>query len=543
MTTSTFTNDLAIGRSETEKDSLSAPLSFSTLFNVELQRTVGWILLLPFTGLIVFLMRYLRGYTIENRKELRSFFRELTAKKEPLLICANHLTFIDSAILIWALSSNSNYFLSIRRFPWNLPAGDFFKKKFIFRVVAYLAKCIFIHRDGSKEHKNGVLNICHHLLKRGEIVTLFPEGRRSRTGMFDKDRITFGVGKLLTSLPDCRVLCVYLRGDKQLGFSNYPPKNSQFKILTKVITPKTEKTGKEAYFELASQVAENIQNLEHEYLKQVNKDAQSLIADRKTALITGASEGIGRALSLEFANAGYNLVLVARNRDRLTSLATECETKFGARATVIPTDLTLPQAAETICQVLSQNKILVDTLVNNAGFGVHGKFAETALNDELALVKTQVNATIDLTKRILPSMVERKSGQILNVASVYSFAPVPQQAIYSATKSFLLSFSESIAHEVKEHGIQVSVLCPGVTRTEFRKRAHINEKNKDSGMSSKQVAQIAFKGLNRGKRIIVPGQINRVFVSVVRHLPGHVTTRLLYKINTVRKVNQEFAGV
>lgn len=537
MSTTTTISDFAIQRSESERESLSTPLTLSTRFKVELQRTVGWLLLLPFTGFIVFLMRVVRGYTIQDRKELRAYFRSLTAKKEPLLICANHLTFIDSAILIWALSSNTNYFLSIRRFPWNLPAGDFFKKKFIFRVVAYLAKCIFIHRDGTKEHKNGILGICHHLLKRGEIVTLFPEGRRSRTGVFDKDRITFGVGKLLKSIPECRVLCVYLRGDKQRGFSNYPPKNSSFKILMDVIIPKTEKTGKEAYFELASQVADKIQGLEQKYLDLTNKDVTSLMPIKKTALITGASEGIGRALSAEFANAGYDLVLVARNEERLKSLATECESKFGARTTILPIDLSHPTSIEKIAEKLAENKISIDTLVNNAGFGVHGKFTDTPIEEELKLLHLQIQSVVALTKKVLPAMVERKNGNLLNVASVYSFSPVPQQAIYSASKAFMLSFSESIAHEVKAHGISVSIVCPGVTHTEFRKRANIREKEKSSGMTPKQVAQAALKGLNKKQRIIVPGRVNQVFVGVVKHLPGQMATKLLHQINTVRNVN------
>src|SRR5262249_28902517 len=152
-----------------------------------------------------------------------------------------------------------------RFFSWNLPAGDFFKKKLVFRLIAYLTKCIFIHRDGTKDHKNSILGICHYLLKRGEIVSLFPEGRRSRTGRFDPEHITYGVGKILAATPGCRVMCVYLRGDQQATYSNYPPKGSRFRVMLETIVPATDKTGKDAYFELTSQISLTLKRMEQDY--------------------------------------------------------------------------------------------------------------------------------------------------------------------------------------------------------------------------------------------------------------------------------------
>ncbi len=237
------------------------------IFALKVQRTVGWIFLLPFAGFLVFLMRYFRGYQIEDLSRLRKEFRTVTSEGTPLLICANHLTFIDSALMIWAFGSNLWYFSNFRAFSWNLPAGDFFKKKFVYRVIAFLNKCIFIHRDGSKSHKDAVLGMCRYLLSRGELVSVFPEGRRSRSGRFDREKITFGVGKVLSTLPGCRVLCVYLRGDKQETYTDFPPKHSRFRVSLKVIHPVTGLRGRPAYFELATQIADTLQGMESDYFK------------------------------------------------------------------------------------------------------------------------------------------------------------------------------------------------------------------------------------------------------------------------------------
>jgi len=259
--------DKAAEKDRTE-DALFATPSESEQLALRSQRIIGHLLLLPFAGFIVFLMRWVRGYHIENIKALRAQFAQVAESEAPLIICANHLTFIDSALMIWAFSSNWRYLFHYRQFSWNLPAGDFFKKRFYFRMVAYLTKCIFIHRDGSKAHKDGVLAQCHWLLNRGEIVSIFPEGRRSRIGRFDRERITYGVGKLLAATPGCRALCVYVRGDKQEKFTDYPPKHSIIRFRMRLIVPRSDATGRDAYGALASQVADTLLGLEQEHFEE-----------------------------------------------------------------------------------------------------------------------------------------------------------------------------------------------------------------------------------------------------------------------------------
>jgi 1-acyl-sn-glycerol-3-phosphate acyltransferase len=234
-------------------------------FSLRIQRAVGFVLMIPFCVLLVILMRFWRRYHIENLSEIRKQFRELTLSPEPILVCANHLTFIDSAIMLWAMASIPWYLFHYRFFSWNLPAGDFFKKKFIYRLIAYLGKCIFIHRDGTREHKNAVLDLCRKLLKSGEVVSVFPEGRRSRSGRFDITQLTKGSGKLVATVPRCRVLCVYLRGDKQTTFTNYPAKGSRFSIKMELLSPVVTKSGREAYAEITDQIASRIKEMEDAY--------------------------------------------------------------------------------------------------------------------------------------------------------------------------------------------------------------------------------------------------------------------------------------
>lgn len=228
------------------------------------------VLLLPVGGLLVAVMKYVRGYRIENMAAIRREFNKIWAEKQsggyPLIICANHLTFIDSAIIIWALASNLWYLFNYRAFTWNVPAGDFFKKKFHYHAILYLTKCIFIDREGSPAHKNAVLNLCRYLLAKGNVVLIFPEGQRSRDGRFDKDRLRFGTGKILTSLEDARVLCIHLRSPSQEKFSNYPPKGSRFDLRMRVIQPGTSgPSKKQASIAAVKEIGAAIEEMENEF--------------------------------------------------------------------------------------------------------------------------------------------------------------------------------------------------------------------------------------------------------------------------------------
>ncbi|MCD9186038.1 MAG: SDR family oxidoreductase [Pyrinomonadaceae bacterium] len=256
----------------------------------------------------------------------------------------------------------------------------------------------------------------------------------------------------------------------------------------------------------------------------------------KSAIITGASSGIGKALAFELARNGYDLFLTARNEDALQNVADECVKKIGVKVEIFTADLADSGATGVLIKAIAKRRF--DVLVNNAGFGVKGNFAETNITEELEMLNVQLAAMLRLTKAVLPEMIEHKGGKILNIASVYSFSPVPMQAAYSASKAFMLSFSSALQDELKETNIQVSVVCPGITQTEFRTRAGIADK-KNSGMTAEKVAAIAFAEMSKGKHVIVPGFQNKVFAFVSKHLPPSLITKFIRVINNIRGVNKK----
>ncbi|MBN2005825.1 MAG: SDR family oxidoreductase [Anaerolineae bacterium] len=249
---------------------------------------------------------------------------------------------------------------------------------------------------------------------------------------------------------------------------------------------------------------------------------------QQVALITGASSGIGLELAMLFAQDKINLVLVARNRERLDGLATELRDKFNITVSVIPQDLAQPAAPEAIGRELKKQGLVVDFLVNNAGTQVYGPIQETDVSRQLALIQVNLTALTHLTMRLLPDMLQRGSGRILNVASTGGFAPAPLNAVYCATKAYVLNFSEAIARDLERTGVSVTCLCPGATRTDFIHRAGIENVRlfRASMMDARQVAQAGYTGMMRGKTTVIPGLLNKLLVFSIRFTPRRWVTRL-----------------
>jgi short-subunit dehydrogenase len=252
------------------------------------------------------------------------------------------------------------------------------------------------------------------------------------------------------------------------------------------------------------------------------------------AIVTGASSGIGKALALEFAKGGFHLFLTGRNETALAEVAAECSKKFHVSSEVFSADLSRLDSIDKLIAALASQSRSYAVLVNNAGFGIHGDFASSDIDQELQLLNVQLAAAMKLTKSVLPSMISNRSGRILNVSSVYGFAPVPHQSVYSACKAFLLSFSTSLRNELDGTGVTVTVFCPGITQSEFRNRAGIAVKNENSGMTAEAAAQIAYTETMRGKAIVVPGFPNRLFVFASRVLPGGIFAKVVKLINRRR---------
>jgi len=254
----------------------------------------------------------------------------------------------------------------------------------------------------------------------------------------------------------------------------------------------------------------------------------------KWAIITGASSGIGKALALEFASGGFNVVLTGRNEQALAQVAADCSDKFRVATEVLPAELSRSDSTDRLIATITAQQRNYEVLVNNAGFGVTGTFSDADIQTEIDLLNVQLTAALKLTKAILPGMISRRSGRILNVGSVYCYAPVPFQSVYSACKAFLLSFSAAIRNELSGSGVSVTVFCPGITQTEFRARAGIAEKNKNSGMTAEAAARIAFQQTMRGKAVVIPGVANRVFVLFAKILPNTSLTNIIRYINRKR---------
>jgi uncharacterized protein len=257
----------------------------------------------------------------------------------------------------------------------------------------------------------------------------------------------------------------------------------------------------------------------------------------KWAIITGASSGIGKALAFEFAAGGFNLFLIARNQAALSQVAAECHEKQGIETEVVVGDLSCADQVRNVIDAIESKPHQFDVLINNAGFGIHGDFASADIEQNIQLLNVQLTAALRLTKAVLPAMIAQRSGRILNVASVYSFSAVPFQSVYAACKAFLLSFSSALQNEINGTGVTVTVFCPGITQTEFRSRAGIAQKHKNSGMTAEAAARIAYVETLRGKHIVVPGFFNRLYVFVCHLLPFQMMPSIIRFINRQRGQN------
>ncbi|HUF89339.1 MAG TPA: SDR family oxidoreductase [Gemmatimonadota bacterium] len=249
---------------------------------------------------------------------------------------------------------------------------------------------------------------------------------------------------------------------------------------------------------------------------------------RPVALVTGASSGIGLELARVAAARGFDLVLVARTESALRRLAGELERDHGAAACVIPADLSDPGGPASVAEAVAGLGLEVEVLVNNAGYGLYGDFLDTDLAVERDMVAVNVTAPTDLAKRFAGPMVERGHGRILNVASTAAFQPGPRMAVYYATKAYVLSFSIALAVELDGTGVTVTCLAPGPVRTPFRERARVSASrlfSGERGMEAVDVARAGWRGLERGRRLVVPGVWNRVGATVARLVPLSVAAR------------------
>jgi short-subunit dehydrogenase len=252
------------------------------------------------------------------------------------------------------------------------------------------------------------------------------------------------------------------------------------------------------------------------------------------ALVTGASGGIGREIAICLARGKRSLAITARSRAKLDSLAAELRAAHGIEVVVFESDFTVAGAADALVRRIEQQQLQIDTLVNNAGFGLFGKHADTALVDEQQMIDLNITALTRLTKLLLPAMLKRGRGQVLNVASTAAFQPGPYMAVYYATKAYVLSYSEALAEELRDTGVSVTALCPGPTASGFQDKADMHDSPLVKGKvlpSAKEVAEYAVRAMNERKVVAVHGWKNWLMAQSVRLTPRRVATRLVAQMS------------
>lgn len=244
----------------------------------------------------------------------------------------------------------------------------------------------------------------------------------------------------------------------------------------------------------------------------------------KTALVTGASSGIGETFARQLARKKTNLILVARSQDKLEQLATELCNQYQIKTTVVTQDLSQNSAGQAVFDQVQAQDLSVDLLINNAGFGDYGAFCDRPLSKQMTMIHLNIAAVVELTGLFLPLMHKKGSGEIINVASIASFQPIPYMSVYAATKAFILSFSEALWAENKDKGVKVLVSCPGPTESQFYNQADFPDSatglNGMTMTSTDQVVTETLSALEQGQSTVVPGGfVNQVIVNLPRLVP------------------------
>ncbi|PKR77317.1 short-chain dehydrogenase [Halalkalibacillus sediminis] len=245
-----------------------------------------------------------------------------------------------------------------------------------------------------------------------------------------------------------------------------------------------------------------------------------------TVLITGATSGIGLELVNLFAEDKYDMILVARNEEKLQELE-----KTYNHVTILPKDLSEPEAAKDVFHFIKDHNLQIDTLVNNAGFGLLGTFDELPIEEQSRMIQLNINALTELTYYFLPEMKKRNHGKIMNVASTAAFQPGPLMAVYYASKSYVLSFSEALNVELEDTNLSLTTLCPGPTQTKFGDVAGVsNTKMFDSAMPASIVAQKGYEAMQKGKGVVITGRMNSFGAIGAKFLPRRTAARIAKRI-------------
>jgi 1-acyl-sn-glycerol-3-phosphate acyltransferase len=233
--------------------------------SLERQSRLGWLAFPALSSAAIFYLRVVRGNRVKNLRAVRRQFREIARSGRPIVICANHLTMIDSFFIHWALCSPLGYWLHFRWFAWNVPAVENFQRGALLKLMSYVGKTVPIDRAGSPAHHKEVLGKLAHLVQKGELVTIFPEAGRSRTGRIEPKQVAYGVGQILRDVPDALVICVYQRGEQQVTWGFQPVRGDEIHVELETLETKTESSGRRASRDLSRQIIDKLKAMEDRY--------------------------------------------------------------------------------------------------------------------------------------------------------------------------------------------------------------------------------------------------------------------------------------
>jgi short-subunit dehydrogenase len=261
------------------------------------------------------------------------------------------------------------------------------------------------------------------------------------------------------------------------------------------------------------------------------------------ALVTGASRGLGKYFARALAARRRNLVIIARSQDKLESVTEELKTAHEVEIVALPFDLASPTAGQRLARELSERKLSIDLLVNNAGFGDQGEFLRLPLARQLEMISLQNATVVELTYQLLPAMIEQRRGGIINVSSMAGFQPIPYATIYSATKSFLTTFSLALEAEVRRYKVAVVTVCPGRLRADPEEPEEGERKKVPGGEHSHEdVVRLALRMLDRGGGLVIPGALNKFAALAVAFVPRSRVARLIGKMTKKQHVQRESPG-
>ncbi len=251
--------------------------------------------------------------------------------------------------------------------------------------------------------------------------------------------------------------------------------------------------------------------------------------ENQNVLVTGGSKGIGLELARQFAKHGYSVIITASNETELGSAVQDLQKDAAGTVRFVAANLLDPETPQRLHEALEAEGIGIDVLVNNAGLGHHGNFVDQTADNDVEMIRVNVEALVRMTRAFLPEMVARRSGKILNTASIAGFMPAPQMAVYHATKAFVLSFTEALAEEVKDTGVTITALCPGATDTDFFKTAGAVDTTafqKMQVMPPQEVAKGGYEALMSGDRVYIAGGLNKATVFMRRLMPDSVMVKM-----------------